>query len=158
MDRYRDGLNFIEKEYQPPDALPPAAAEHLVLWDAPPTGETWLAPSNHVLLGGQGRFYKRAMVHGPSIILATQGSDEAVSLLASRNPFSEPDLRHDAWQCLPVEEAIRRALPIVFPNGVPPGLKVKQRNSQIGKYLETKGVTHPGVRTFQRAFSEAARR
>jgi hypothetical protein len=158
MDRYRDGRSFIEREYQPSDALPPATAEHLVLWDAPPDGETWLAPSNHILLGGQGRFYKKAMVHGPSVMLATQEPGEAVSLLATKDPVTELDLSHEAWQCLPLEEAIRRARPIVFPKGVPAGLKVYQRNFQIEQYLESKGVSHPGPRTFQRAFSKAATR
>jgi hypothetical protein len=60
-------------------------------------------------------------------------------------------------QCISRIEAVRRALPVVFKDGVPPGMTVKERNLRIGDHMVKVGGRRPSARTFQRAFAPKRR-
>ena len=60
-------------------------------------------------------------------------------------------------RCMSRIEAVRRALPVVFKDGVPPGMTVKERNSRIGDHIVKAGGRRPSARTFQRAFAPKRR-
>jgi hypothetical protein len=125
--------------------LPPDAVEHLVLWDAP-NDETWLAPYNHLFLGGQGRFWKRVTVNRPEL-LAALGQDTANTNgadAASMQCGAAMGERGDTSSKSPCAREIWEAAKKVFP--LPDGIPSEFGPTKLKAYLEPLLREMPSVR------------
>jgi hypothetical protein len=56
-----------------------------------------------------------------------------------------------------IEDACREAIAALWPGGIPPGLKAKDRNNQIARWLKLNNRNVPSARTCGPKSNEAAR-
>lgn len=58
----------------------------------------------------------------------------------------------------PIREGISEAKEALWPNGIPKGLKAKERDNRVGQWLETKGYSVPSGNGLSRAVQRVIKR